>query len=160
MLASGYWSILRAWAEHLPFDFAAASQMSELSESSIRQKAKKQGWIIRQGHRGRAGEAELARLRDRLWARLDAATDRPVGTALPKADIDAIHVLLRAVDKLEAACERLGEATQEEPEKLGSVLERINGRILELAGEMAETGAVDDAERTSDEPVTGRRHDG
>ncbi|MCP1198140.1 hypothetical protein NIM86_01785 [Notoacmeibacter sp. MSK16QG-6] len=144
MLAIAHWSILRAWAEHLPFDFAAASQMSGLGELSIRQKAKKQGWIIRRGHRGRAGEAELSRLRDRLWARLDVATDRPVGTPLPKADIDAIHVLLRAVDKLEAACERQGDARAGEPEQLGSVLERINGRILELAGEMAETGVVGD----------------
>ncbi len=145
MLASAHWSILRAWAEHLPFDFEAAARMSELEEMTIRQKAAKQGWIIRRGHRGRAGEAELARLRDRLWARLDAATDRPVGTPLPKADIDAIHVLLRAVDKLEAACERLGETSHDETEQLGPVLERINSRILQLAGEMAENGEVAEA---------------
>ncbi|RLQ87529.1 hypothetical protein D8780_04215 [Notoacmeibacter ruber] len=139
---------MRAWAEHIPFDYAAAAEMSGLKEHSIRGKASKQGWIIRQGHRGRAGEAELARLRDRLWARLDAATDRAIGEPLPKADIDAIHVLLRAVDKLETACERADTGVRpEETEKLTAVLARINDRIVELAGEMAER-------QTGEEPPT------
>ncbi len=142
MSAIAQWSIMRAWAEHLPFDYLAAAEMSGLLETTVRSKAAEQGWIIRRGHRGRAAELELARLRDRLWARLEAATNRPVGVPLPKVDIDAIHVLLRAVDKLEAACQRPAAAESDEPEALAVVLDRINRRIVELATEIAGEGAT------------------
>lgn len=138
MTAMARWSLIRAWAEHLPFDYESAARISGLQVSNIRQKAEQQGWVIRNGHRGRAGREELNRLRDRLWARLDATTDRATDEPLPKVEIDSIQILLRAVEKLETACDQPGlERGEPEAERLAAVLTRVNVRILEMARSFA-----------------------
>lgn len=136
------WALLRAWAERLPFDFADAARLAQCSEVGLRNRAKREGWVVRSGHRGRRPASELERLRGRLWSRIDNATDRPAGEPLDKMEIDAVQILLKALDRLEKVVDAEGSQGAGElgagESGIAEMLAAINGRVVSLARQMSD----------------------
>ncbi|MCB1382668.1 MAG: hypothetical protein KDJ73_07015 [Notoacmeibacter sp.] len=135
MTAGNGWAVARAWAERLPFDYATLADIAGVTEMTVRSMARRQGWRVRG-----AGDARetLLRMRERLWARVDLLTATEPQEPFDKAGIEAVQVLMRALDRIE---QLLPEGTEPENAtqagELAAVLRRIDERIMELARELA-----------------------
>ncbi|MCB1420183.1 MAG: hypothetical protein KDJ74_14745 [Notoacmeibacter sp.] len=138
MTAGNGWAVARAWAERMPFDFATLADIAGVTEITARNMAKRQGWRVRAP--GDARET-LARMRERLWERIDNLTATGPMEPFDKTGIEAVQVLMRAIDRIE---QTLPEGAQADggngADELASVLRRIDERIQELAGEMSASG--------------------
>lgn len=109
------------------------------SAGLLRREAEREGWQI--------GENPLARYETRLttlagivFARMEAIvkTNEEEGDRIDKGAIDALSALMRAIEKLGEIMRPLMVAKEKKnDEDLAKVLDRINKRIVELAGELA-----------------------
>ena len=139
--AGTLWAVVRAWAEGTPFDVSLVSKLTGYRRPLVEKRLTCDG--RRRASASCTDEETSAvrarQLRMRLWSRLDAVTDRAPAEALDKGELDIIQALLRVIDRAETMEQGVGEAVEENKvSDIANTLRKIDARILELAGELAE----------------------
>ena len=134
MTVSTGWAIARVWAERVPFDYATLADLAGMPERAARARAHKEGWRVRDVADAASG---LARLRARLWSKVDAAANVDDDATVDKAALEAIQVLMRAIDRLEQSQPAEDPVSGEGEMEIAALLRRIDERINELARDMA-----------------------
>jgi hypothetical protein len=132
---------LRALAEGATPTLALLADLTGRPPGALMRKAKREGWAI-----GRAGAEDVAaRIREiakGLLDQLEALTREAAenGGKIDRERIEALMVLVRSLEKIGEVM-RPEDAAKENQirrdENLADVLDRINQRILALAGEFA-----------------------
>jgi hypothetical protein len=132
---SEVWAGLRAIYEGAALSFALLGKAGCLTEDSVAQRARREGWI--------AGGGERAKQQRRLQGqitRLDNQIERLIGEAeegegFDKARIDLLTALLRSVEKLREMMPAIDneQDVKERDARIGKILHRVHAHVEELA---------------------------
>lgn len=136
--SDGKWTALRVLVEETGAEYGLLASVSGLRESTIANRAKRQGWASARPHDGSA----LRRAINAAVRELEAISQAS-GTGTPSLDrgrIETVLAMLKTVEKL-------GEMTGVDPRPtqpqtrsdadIAAALRRIDERIVELAVEAA-----------------------
>jgi hypothetical protein len=131
---------IRALAEGAPASLALLADASGRTVEALLRQAKREGWVVG----GDAWEDSRARLRpivasllDKLEALGQAAAE---GGGIDRTEVEGVVSLVKLIERV-VEITRPEEAANEKKntrdEDLAAVLQRINDRIIALAGELA-----------------------
>jgi hypothetical protein len=149
------WAALRELREGEPPTFPRLAAAAELHQTTIRERALRHSWEKQPYRRSGSRPLEQAaielsdiemppeELRGRLAAVLPRQLGRIVALAerghIDKAEIDALHSMVRVLERSEAlSAEPAKEQQKRSDDELAGMLQRIDERIVELAVAHAE----------------------
>jgi len=137
---------MRAMAEGLPATLELLADVSGRSLPALRRDAEREGWKLRTGTGDLDGR--LRALAASALARLEAEVARAEveGGRIDKSEIEAVTALLKGSDRLIDYLRPTGAANENQNksnEDLAALIDRIDGRIVELARELARHLAAD-----------------
>lgn len=133
---------LRALAEGAKPSLDLLAEASGLSPAGLRRLAAREGWAL---HGTPTAEDFKERVRpvvSKLFDKVEAISLRAAEEdgKIDRTEIDSVLVMIRALEKI-AEFEQPEEAAMKKQmkkdEDMAAVLERLNARIVELAGELA-----------------------
>ncbi len=130
---------LRALAEGVPATLDLLADVSGRSLSTLRDQARKEGWVLRAEPRGDvAGRVRTLALA--LLERVEALAVGEEGGQISRAEIDGLIAMIRGLEKIDEIMrpqEAARESQTRQDEDLAAMLERLDARIVELARELA-----------------------